>query len=155
MLSLTCEYAIRALTYLATQKQEETTLSSQISEKAHIPTAYLSKILLNLKDFGILNSLKGPGGGFFFVKDPAEIQLKEVVSIFDPNITSENNCVMGLAECGGDCPCPIHDIWAPFRERLFEILEKTSIASMANEVTEKRAFLVDEIQEKFHLRRSF
>jgi len=143
MLSLTCEYAIRALTFLATQNPESTTLSTQISKEANIPSAYLSKILLILKDHGILDSLKGPGGGFFFIVEPTELTLKEVVALFDPAITSDNNCIMGLEECGGDFPCPIHDIWGPFRDRFFKILSSTSIATMAEDVKMKRAFLDD------------
>lgn len=82
MLSLTCTYAIRALTYLATQNPEETTMSSLISEQTNIPLAYLSKILLTMKDQGILESLKGPGGGFYFVKEPRNLYLEEIVSLF-------------------------------------------------------------------------
>jgi len=143
MFSLTCEYAIRALTYIATQNQDETTMVANIAKETNIPNAYLSKILIQLKERGVLSSLKGPGGGFFFIRKPEDIHLKEIVTMFDPDITDENNCVMGFTTCGGKCPCPLHDMWGGFREKLFSILDDTTIQTMASEVESKRAFLLD------------
>ncbi|PIE90732.1 MAG: transcriptional regulator [Acidobacteria bacterium] len=148
MFSLTCEYAIRALTYIATQNLEETTMVADIAKEANIPNAYLSKILMQLKERNILDSLKGPGGGFFFIKKPEDISLKDIVPIFDPDITDENNCIMGFSICGGNNPCPLHSSWAGFREKLFNIMETTTIAFMAEAVAAKKAFLQDPKEEE-------
>lgn len=148
MLSLTCTYAIRALTFLATQNPEETTLSSLISEKTGVPLAYLSKILLVMKEQGLLDSLKGPGGGFFFVIEPKDIPIETIVQLFDQEILRKDKCVMRIADCHEHCPCPIHDTWGPFRDRFHKILEVTSIGTLATEVLEKRAFLTDKVADK-------
>jgi Rrf2 family protein len=70
MFSKTCEYAIRASIFIAAQSQKGERVSIQdVSSKIESPEAFTSKILQKLVKIGVIQSLKGPGGGFYIEND--------------------------------------------------------------------------------------
>jgi len=131
-----CEYAIRAMTYLA-RSPDQLHLAREIAEEEEIPYYFLSKILQNLARDGLLNSTKGRGGGFELAKKPNKITLYDIkVSIDGDADLSE--CAVGLAKCNDKQPCPLHDTFKPLRERIKRYLRETSLSEMAIAVEEKR-----------------
>ena len=73
------EYAIRALLYLAKQPRGEIVFKKDICQTQDITPAFLTKILQPLIKLGIVGSQRGVGGGFYLIKDPAEVTLLDVV----------------------------------------------------------------------------
>ena len=69
--SSACEYAIRAMTYVANFEPGTRLLARDISAHERIPGPFLGKIFQTLVRAGLLKSSKGPGGGFSLAKDPA------------------------------------------------------------------------------------
>ena len=66
--SKTCEYAIRALAYLAEKKEKSFRMIPEISAKTGVPKFYIAKIFQSLVRSNILASQRGPTGGFSFKK---------------------------------------------------------------------------------------
>ena len=87
MLSKKCKYAIHALVHMA-KDPEEKFLIKDISEVCNIPKKFLEAILLDLKRAGVLGSKQGKGGGYFLRRNPAEVNLAEVVRLFDGAIAA-------------------------------------------------------------------
>ena len=73
-----CEYALRALRAMVEQPRRVSTVS-KLCEHAEIPEHFTRKMLQPLVRAGILRSARGPGGGFTFGREPAEISLMDVV----------------------------------------------------------------------------
>ena len=105
MLSQTVEYALRAVTYLATAPRESRTVD-QVAEATHVPVAYLSKVLQQLVRAKIVTSRRGSGGGFMLARPPAQLSILEVVQAVDP-IERITTCPLGLAAHGKRL-CPLH-----------------------------------------------
>jgi Rrf2 family transcriptional regulator, nitric oxide-sensitive transcriptional repressor len=82
MISQTMEYALRAAVYLAKVPNTPRT-SEQIANATRVPQAYLSKIMQQLGEAGIVCGQRGLGGGFRLLKRPEEISLLEVVSAIE------------------------------------------------------------------------
>jgi Rrf2 family protein len=82
MLSKKCKYAVHALVFMAKTPTEKF-LIKDISEACCISKKFLETILLDLKRAGILGSKQGKGGGYFLRREPAEVNLAEVVRLFD------------------------------------------------------------------------
>jgi Rrf2 family transcriptional regulator, nitric oxide-sensitive transcriptional repressor len=82
MISQTMEYALRAAVYLAKNPNAPRT-SEQIATATRVPQAYLSKIMQQLGEAGIVCGQRGLGGGFRLLKLPEEISLLEVVSAIE------------------------------------------------------------------------
>ena len=81
-LSRTSRYAIKALLCLATCGQERYSLAD-LAHCSDIPKAYLSKILVTMRDAGLVASRRGPGGGYFLLATPEHLSLLGVVETIE------------------------------------------------------------------------
>lgn len=140
--SSACEYAIRAMTYVANFETGTRLLARDVSAHERIPGPFLGKIFQTLVRAGLLKSSKGPGGGFALARDPEEISLYDIYRAVDGD-TYLDACAVGLARCSDEMPCPLHERWKPIRERIRNYLESTSLASMAEATRRKQALLGD------------
>ncbi len=131
--SRSTEYAIRALSYMASRKERVPAGVREISSRAGIPAAYAAKLLRALAGSGILTSSHGRAGGFSFVRPPSEISLLDVIDAVDNRESSPlYGCVMGFRECGCGRSCPLHGIWSVAKARILRELERTKITCAGN-----------------------
>ena len=128
MLSRPCAYAIRALTFLATQPPGKLTGAREVSEREGIPSSFLSKVLLQLRRGRLLRSYKGIGGGYELALPPDKISLLMVVRCIDG--APFNDCILGDHECLAEPECPLHQSWAPVRDQLNDFLERNTLAEL-------------------------
>lgn len=141
MFSKACEYALRAILYLSLNSSESRKLGiKEISEELDIPSPFLGKIMQNLVRHKILQSTKGPNGGFYFTKNAKKIPLINVVKIID-GLEFFEKCGMGLKHCSSIKPCPIHNQLMPYREKLKEMLEEKTIADLTLVLESGKTFL--------------
>jgi len=133
--SKACEYAIRALTYLA-RHFDRSCLVKEISNHEEIPHYFLGKILQSLARDGLLKSAKGPGGGFKLAKSPEELTLLEIKEAVD-GVADLEECAVGLEKCDDETPCPLHETFKPIREQIKAYLRTTTLSDMARAVEEK------------------
>lgn len=141
MFSKTCQYAIRACIYIAHQSMEGKRVSLEmVSGKIESPEAFTAKILQKLVKNKIINSVKGPGGGFEVdIQGISGTSLKSIVEAIDGNILSQ--CSLGLNECSDIQPCPFHKIYKPVKEKMIGIYEKTALFDLATAFSEGETFL--------------
>ncbi|GGE07679.1 RrF2 family transcriptional regulator [Psychroflexus salis] len=131
MLSKKTKYAINALVYLAKKKDKTPTLISEIAEKQNIPQKFLEAILLNLKRDGVLASKRGKGGGYYLLKKPEDVNLAEVMRLFDgpiafiPCVT--HHYYEACEECTNESICGIRDIFFEVRNKTVEILKRATL----------------------------
>lgn len=131
MLSVTTEYALRAMTYLARQPQVGIVLGRDLSREADVPSAYLTKVLLVLRNAGFVETVRGTGGGYRLAKSPEQIFLIEIVELFEGQKTN-SKCLMGHSkECSEQQPCSAHRIWQGLRAAYLGLLISTSLAEFA------------------------
>jgi Rrf2 family protein len=130
MLSTTSQYALRALTKLAGQPPSHPMLGRDLAAQADIPANYLSKILLSLRNAGILATTRGSGGGYRLERKPSEIRLIEVVEVFDAP-KAKPDCLLGEGECSDDQACSAHHAWKQIRQSYINFLETTTLAEIS------------------------
>ena len=140
MLSNTCKYAIRAVLYLAINEKEGSKIGiKKISEDLKMPSPFLGKILQVLSKHKLLNSTKGPHGGFSLGKPAENISLLEIVQIID-GLDFFNTCVIGVKVCEHDASkkdiCPFHDKLDPIRDELHKQFHDLSIGSFRDGVAD-------------------
>lgn len=129
LFSRPCSYAVRALTYLATQPAGKLTGKDEIAERESIPSAFLGKVLLSLCRDRVLRSRKGLRGGYELALPPEQISLRAVVRAVDGESLKE--CLLEDHECSNERPCAMHNSWCPMREQLQHYLEATTVADLA------------------------
>ncbi|WP_421765139.1 RrF2 family transcriptional regulator [Ekhidna sp.] len=126
MFSRACEYAIKIMIYIAGNEQEgRRTGVKEISEAINSPVAFSAKILQQLVKSELLISYKGPTGGFELAPKK-QIKLVDIVKAIDGNKLLES-CVLGLENCSGKNPCPVHFKFIEIRDQLKETLLSTEI----------------------------
>ena len=131
MLSTTSEYALRALTHLARLPRGGAILGRELAEEAEIPANYLSKILVALRNAGLVATARGSGGGYWLLRPPDAIHLIEVVELFDGPSTRAT-CVLGHHKpCDDSNSCSAHDAWKKVRLAYAEFLEATTLAEIS------------------------
>ncbi len=135
-----CEYAIRALAFLASTPKGNAARAQQIARAESIPAPVLGKILQELARKGLLKSRRGPGGGFRLARRPELITLRDVVAAVD-GLDHFLECAVGLERCADDAPCPLHDSWKELRTRVLTYLETTTLDQMARAVSRKKDLL--------------
>lgn len=127
------KYATRALLDLCLHEEEGPVQIRDIAERQQIPLKYLEQILLSLKRMGVVQSRKGPGGGYLLAQPPHAITLGAVVRAMDgPLAPISCASVSGYAECG--CPepatCGLRAVWKEARDALAAVLDQTTFADI-------------------------
>lgn len=142
MFSKACEYGIRAAIYVAERSMLSEKVSlKQVAAAIDSPEAYTSKILQQLCKAGIIISAKGPKGGFYMDGILLEtVKLSAVVSTIDGD-SIYKGCGLGLKACNNERPCPVHFDFMAIRESLRNMLETTTIKSLAERLQEGISFL--------------
>jgi len=136
MFSRPVEYAIRAMTMLASQKPGKLTGARTISEVENIPMPFLWKVLRILARRKLVRSFKGIRGGYELARPAEKITINDIFLATDGTDFRET-CVLGLPECDDQYPCPLHEQWRQIRSRMTELLDHTSVADLAM-VTQRR-----------------
>ncbi|MCR4409300.1 MAG: Rrf2 family transcriptional regulator [Candidatus Saccharicenans sp.] len=126
-LSTRGEYASRAMLELAARYGQGPVPIRIISLAQAIPQQFLEQILLLLKRAGYVKSKKGPAGGYYLSRPPAEINVAEVIRVMDGPL-APINCVSVMEHE----PCPLEErcglkwLWKEVRDMVAAHLEKTS-----------------------------
>ncbi|HQZ24339.1 MAG TPA: Rrf2 family transcriptional regulator [Flavobacterium sp.] len=142
MFSKACEYGIRASIFIAEQSLLDKKVSlKDIAKAIDSPEAYTSKILQQLSRNFIINSDKGPTGGFSMSQQELEeVKLSTVVTAIDGDAIYKG-CGLGLKNCNEKMPCPVHNQFKVVREELREMLETTLVKSLTMDLKEGLTFL--------------
>jgi Rrf2 family protein len=139
MLSSTCRYGIRAVIYIASKDQNKgMTGIKQISKDLGLPSPFLSKILQQLAKQKVLNSAKGPHGGFSLVKDPKKITLFDIIKAIDGDEIF-TDCVMHNGSCETierkKIPCTLHEDYGKVRGDMINLFQSRTIYDLVQKAT--------------------
>ena len=133
MLSKKSQYAIKALSYLASKQQEGPVLISEIAKAKKIPLKFLENILLELKRHEILDSKKGKGGGYFFKADPSTIKLSTILRLINGPIAMMPCVSLYFYERCKNCDeknCSLHDVMIEVRDATLAIVENRMLSDL-------------------------
>jgi len=96
------------------------------------PEAFTGKILGLLSRNSLVDSYTGPNGGFEIKKEKLRsITIAEIVRAIDGEMFFEG-CVLGLAQCDANNPCPIHHSVVKIRENMFHVLQQTTVFDLVD-----------------------
>lgn len=134
MFSKSFEYAIRSITYLASESLDNKRVRiEEIAKNSDTPIAFTAKILRSLTKNGIISSKTGPNGGFYIEEDKMKsTTFSDIVDIIDGE-SVYNSCAFGLKQCSNDNPCPMHERFKDVREHLKSTIKNTTIYDLAED----------------------
>jgi Rrf2 family protein len=126
MLSLTCRAAIKAVIFLGSkldsgEKSSIREIADAIDENEHT----VGKLLQKLVKEGVINSAKGPNGGFYITEKQSQQKVIRIVEAIDGKDIFKQ-CGLGLSKCSETQPCPFHNDYKPIRD-LFESMYNSKL----------------------------
>jgi Rrf2 family protein len=125
------EYALKAMIYLSLNYRKGSVQIRELAEREKIPRKFLEQILLDLKKAGLLDSVRGMGGGYRLIKPPESISLARVIRIVDGPL-APLSCVskMAYVRCPDEKSCGLYSVMLDVRNAIAEILERISFADV-------------------------
>lgn len=135
MVSQTVEYALRAMSHLATRRGTATT-SAFIARATRVPQGYLSKIMRALVCADLVRSFRGPHGGFVLARDIRSITILDIVNAVDP--------IRRIQRCPLENPahhtlCPLHKCLDDALAELEQTFRRATLGSLLEDACRRGA----------------
>ena len=132
MLTAKGKYSLKALAHLAMLDPQATTQAGDIAKTNAIPKKFLDAILGELRNAGIVQSQKGPGGGYRLARVPSEIRIGHVIRTIDGPLAL-SPCVSATAyhrceDCDDEKTCAIRKVLLAARDATADVLESRTLA---------------------------
>ena len=141
MLSKTCEYAVRAVIYIAQQTKDGNRVGiKDVAKGIDSPEYFIAKILQEMVRKNLLQSTKGPNGGFHLDEKDMKNSLAVIVRHFDGDKIF-SGCALGLKRCSEKNPCTLHQQFKEIRNTLKNLLETTTINQLVEKLDSQEVFL--------------
>lgn len=127
-------FAVTAMIDLALHAGQEPVTLAEISERQRISLSYLEQLFGKLRRSGLVQSVRGPGGGYRPAKPLETVSVADIIIAVDEPIDA-TQCG-GKENCREEQKCITHDLWVSLNEHIFDYLRGVSLANL---VTEQRA----------------
>lgn len=128
--SKTFGYALRGILYIALLRNEKPRVQlDEIADQLSVSRHFLGNVLKGLVNEGVLDSMKGPFGGFSVNQSTMEYTLYDLKKITG-EVEDFNSCVLRFKKCNALNPCPLHDQLESLRNEWKHLLESTTIGDL-------------------------
>ena len=127
------DYGLRALIDLAEHYDAGVPVQARdIAERQSIPKDYLALIMIDLRKAGIIDSIRGPGGGYKLAHPPSEITMGQALRCLESHPFSLIDCTtdIGFSQCSVALRCRMRNVWIEATQAVANILDRTTIADL-------------------------
>lgn len=123
-------YAVTAMLDLALHYDRGAVTLADIARRQGISLSYLEQLFAKLRRGGLVDSVRGPGGGYNLAMAPSKITVAEIVVAINENIDA-TRCG-GEKNCHGDQTCLTHQLWEELSGRIFGFLNGITLADLVS-----------------------
>lgn len=121
-------YAVTAMLDLAIHATEKPVSLNDISNRQGISLSYLEQLFSKLRKSSLVDSVRGPGGGYLLSRAASNIQVAEIIDAVNESIDA-TRCGR-LANCQGGKECLTHHLWCDLSEQIHGFLSSITLASL-------------------------
>ena len=131
-------YAVMAMAELAKHDIKKPINLSEISIRQGISISFLGQIFLKLKNKDLVQSSRGPSGGYILSKLPEEIKLSNIIEAVDEKVKTLKCNKDSKKGCNGkSIKCITHDLWAELEHHIMYFFEKNTLKDIVSKTTNK------------------
>ena len=124
-------YAVMAMADLAKRSTIQPISLTEISLRQGIPISFLEQIFLKLKRNNLVQSSRGPSGGYFLTKSPQEIKLSSIIKAVDEKVKTVGCKKESKKGCTGkSIKCITHDLWDELETHINSFFEKNTLSDI-------------------------
>lgn len=129
-------FAVTAMIDLALRQAQGPVTLSAISQRQQISLSYLEQLFGKMRRNGLVESTRGPGGGYSLGRKLSEVTVADIIQSVDEPIDA-TQCG-GKENCGGDgVRCMTHDLWQSLNERMYDFLSGITLDQLVKEQLDK------------------
>ena len=139
-------FAVTAMVDLSMRQTRGPVTLAAISERQHISLSYLEQLFGKLRRAKLVNSVRGPGGGYNLARPIADITVAAIISAVDEPIDA-TQCA-GKENCNDDRRCVTHDRWATLNEKMNDYLGSVTLADVVSHQQGKQVQVIKDFRSK-------
>jgi len=130
-------FAVTAMVDLAMRHGGGPVTLAEISQRQKISLSYLEQLFGKLRRRALVDSVRGPGGGYCLSRDMAQVSVADIILAVDEPIDA-TQCG-GKENCRDEQKCITHDLWARLNERIFDYLGAVTLRQLVDEQRAKQS----------------
>lgn len=139
-------YAVTAMLDLALHKDKGPVSLADISQRQAISLSYLEQLFSKLRKSALVNSIRGPGGGYVLKREATDIFIAEIIDAVNESVDT-TKC-QGAGDCQGGETCLTHYLWEDLSNQIHNFLEGISLAHL---VAKREVKDIADQQDRKHL----
>jgi Rrf2 family iron-sulfur cluster assembly transcriptional regulator len=124
-------FAVTAMIDLAMRHGSGPVTLSEISERQKISLSYLEQLFGKLRRHALVDSVRGPGGGYCLAKGIDQVTVADIILAVDEPIDA-TQCG-GKENCRDEQKCLTHDLWAALNDRIFDYLHSVTLSQLVTD----------------------
>lgn len=121
-------FAVTAMIDLALRGEEGPVALAGVSERQKISLSYLEQLFGKLRRHRLVDSVRGPGGGYCISRPLAQVTVADIIRAVDEPLDA-TQCG-GRENCHDEHRCMTHDLWATLNSKMYEYLSSVSLADL-------------------------
>ena len=121
-------FAVTAMIDLAMNAQTGAVKLSAISERQSISLSYLEQLFSKLRRAQLVESLRGPGGGYILAAPASEINIAQIIAAAEDELDA--TLCKGKANCQSGAPCLTHNLWENLNHTINAYLSSVTLAGL-------------------------
>ena len=132
-------YAVMAMADLAKSNLHQPTNLTEISLRQGISLSFLEQIFLRLKKNNLVQSSRGPSGGYLLTRSPKEIKLSNIIHAVDEKVKTMGCKKESKKGCNGkSIKCITHNLWDDLENQINYFFEKNTLEDIIHKVSKER-----------------
>jgi Rrf2 family iron-sulfur cluster assembly transcriptional regulator len=139
-------FAVTAMIDVALHGSDAPVTLAAVSDRQKISLSYLEQLFGKLRRHGLVDSVRGPGGGYNLARAAAEVSVADIILAVDEPIDA-TQCG-GQENCRDDRRCMTHELWAGLNAHIFSFLRSVTLAELVRQQQEPRQKEVSVLQDQ-------
>lgn len=136
-------FAVTAMIDLALRNQTGPVTLATISERQHISLSYLEQLFGRLRRQELVDSVRGPGGGYNIARPLDTISVADIIRAVDESLDA-TSCG-GRENCADEHRCMTHDLWTTLNRKMYEYLASVSLRELVDQqLANQESVLLDQ-----------
>jgi len=131
-LSTKGQYAVRAMVDLAYYSKDKPVTLQEIADREEISINYLEQLFAKLRRNRIVNSVRGPGGGYLLASSADKISIGDIIEAVEESLTPVA-CVEGDVGCGRIDKCVTFKLWKGLGDRIKDFLNSITVQDLCDD----------------------
>ncbi len=121
-------YAVTAMLDIALHRHRGPVSVTEVAERQAISSAYLEQLVSKLKRAGLLQSVRGPGGGYELARPLADVRVSDIIAAVGEGVDA-TRC-HGAADCHDGAMCLTHDLWSALSSHIDDFLSSVTLDTL-------------------------